>query len=75
MLAPYRAFHGCGCSFRKDKTQASRRKYQCLGYFGFAGDDGFFSSSIVEGQTNRMNRPVEKYGLDGREIFPEELPT
>jgi len=28
----------------------------------------------AEGQANRMNRHVGKYGLDSREIFLEEYP-
>ena len=30
-----------------DKIQASQRKYQCLGFFGFAGDNGFSSSCFT----------------------------
>jgi hypothetical protein len=30
------------------KTQASHRKYQCLGFFGFAGDNGFASSLTTD---------------------------
>jgi hypothetical protein len=38
------------------KIQASHRKYQCFGFFGFAGDDGFpcsFTTDMVSIFTTR----------------------
>jgi hypothetical protein len=37
--------------------QASHRKYQCLGFFGVAGDDGFllsFTTDMVSIFTTRL---------------------
>ena len=40
----HRYFHALG----DNNTQASHRKYQCLGCFGFAGDNGSCSSPIAD---------------------------
>ena len=40
-----------------DETQASHRKYQCLGFFGIAGDNGFsscFTTVTVSILTTRL---------------------